>query len=142
MTPEFNIVSSLPDSILSVFTDISKPLVLEIQLTWFDEIISNFMAEIHTFPTQYGVVIRRSNWFTYVPVEMERERILYLDGFSSNCDGGAYDSIEIKCVSEEEKLVIREQLCNALQQLATAAVERTGLRKRSYRMAVGLDKIT
>lgn len=133
--------SSLPDAFMSVYTDITKPLILEVQLTWFENIISDFLREHQTFPTQYGVIIRRSSWFTYVPVKMEDKEIIYLDGFSSNQDAGAYDNIRILCNSDEEKVAIRERICNALQELAEASVQAINQSKRSMRMVVGFEKI-
>lgn len=138
-----NPASVFPETLISLLVDKSSPLTLILQLFWFDELISEFMQKRKTFATKSGVIIMLSHHFKYEPVEMESGRkVAYLYGFHSNLDGEAYAPLEIKCVSEEEKLGITLQIGNALQELVNAAAKIAYAPHRSLRIQVGLDRDT
>lgn len=135
-----NPISSLPDGLISLYADISEPLILRIQLFWFENVIAEFMQKVKVFCSKSGPIIRISDHFTYVPIEMERRETTYLYGFDSNQSPHNYDVVKILCKSEEEKLALRDNISNALQELGIAAVQSNYPTYRSLRLRVGIGK--
>lgn len=132
-------VSSLPDGLISLYTDMSQPLILQLQLFWFDDLISEFMRKVKVFRSRSGPIIMLSDHFKYEPSKMEGDEIIHLYGFASNHDSGAYDTIKILC-NDEEKVIIKNKISNALQELAKASVWSVHPTYRSLRIRVGMEK--
>lgn len=113
--------------------------MLQLQLFWFDDLISEFMQRVKVFRSKSGPIIKLSDHFTYAPSEMDDKEIIHLYGFASNHDSGAYDTIKILC-TDEEKISIKDSISNALQELAKASVTSVHPSYRSLRIRVGLEQ--
>jgi hypothetical protein len=134
------VLSTLPEATISVFTDVSDPLTLKIQLFWFDDLITEFLTRVKSYVTESGPVITLDDSFKYIPVEMEGSTTIHLLGFHSNITAAAYEPLIIKCDTEEEKLRIREEICNAFLELSQASIQQGYPSVRSIRMSVPLGE--
>jgi len=130
----------LPNGLISLYSDVSQPLMLHLQLFWFDDLVSEFMRKVKVFRSKSGPIIQLSDHFTYEPLVMEHKEVVYLYGFESNHDAGAYDTIKVLCSSDEEKVTIRDSISNALQELGIASVRSVYPDYRSLRIRVGLGE--
>jgi len=125
---------------LSVFTDVSEPCTLKLQLFWFDDLITEFLTRVKSYVTESGPVITLDDSFKYLPVEMEGSTTIHLFGFHSNVTAAAYEPLIVRCETEEEKLRIRELICNAFLELSQASIEQAYPSIRSIRMSVPLGE--
>jgi len=125
---------------LSVFTDATEPLTLRVQLFWFDDLITEFLTRVKSYVTESGPVFTLDDSFKYQPVEMEGSTTIHLFGFHSNVTAAAYEPLIIRCETEEEKLRIRELLCNAFLELSQASIQQAYPSIRSIRMSVPLGE--
>lgn len=130
----------MPEATLSVFTDVTDPLILRVQLFWFDDLVTEFLTKVKSYVTESGPVITLDDSFKYMPVEMEGNTVIHLFGFHSNHTAAAYEPLIIKCDTEEEKLRIRELLCNAFLELSQASIDEKYPSIRSIRMSVPLGE--
>jgi len=140
MTSRVSVVSTLPEATLSVFTDVSEPCTLKLQLFWFDDLITEFLTRVKSYVTESGPVITLDDSFKYLPVEMEGSTTIHLFGFHSNVTAAAYEPLIVRCETEEEKLRIRELICNAFLELSQASIEQAYPSIRSIRMSVPLGE--
>jgi hypothetical protein len=107
---------------MTLFTDLSTPLIIEFQLFWFDERITEFLSRApgEMFVCSNGIRIGLASEFKYTPAEMETEEG-YLTGFSSNTQFHCYDKMTITVDTEEEKFGVCTEVTQALSELVRAA---------------------
>lgn len=105
-----------------MFVDSTTPLIIDFQLFWFDEKITEFLsrAPAEMFVSTNGIRIGLGAEFKYTPAEMETEEG-YLTGFSSNMQQDCYDKMSLKVDAEEEKIGIAHEVTQAISELVRAA---------------------
>lgn len=107
-----------------MFVDSTTPLIIDFQLFWFDEKITEFLsrAPAEMFVCTNGVRIGLGAEFKYTPAEMETDEG-YLTGFSSNMQQDCYDKMSIRVDAEDEKLGVAHEVTQAISELVRAASE-------------------
>jgi hypothetical protein len=107
---------------ITMFIDTSTPLIIEVQLFWFDERITKFLEATPdgTFVCSNGVRIGIADEFKYTPAEMESEEA-YLTGFGSNTQQGCYDKLIINVGNDDEKVGVCTELTVAISDMIRAA---------------------
>ncbi len=129
---------SASDYVISMMFDASTPLILELQLFWFEDDITKFLKEETFFESSNGIRIAWNTDFTYTPFEMEAPYQGYLLGFGSNMHKECFNKISIKLKSEDEKFTLKHNLEAAIHELVQAALQR--LSTSSLRVQWHLDK--
>ena len=123
-SPEYKALNKINagDHGLVMYVDTSTPLIIELQLFWFDERITEFLerAPRDMFVASNGIRIGLANEFKYTPAEMETEEG-YLTGFSSNTQQDCYDKLSIRVDSDEEKVGVVNEVTQAIAELVRAA---------------------
>lgn len=121
---------SASEQAIVLFIDATLPLILEAQLFWFDEIISQFLREKKVFQTSNGIQITSLSGFKYTPLKMEPTKRSpyagYLSGFESNMHKECYTKISVPFASEDEKLRHVKLLKTAAYELVRAAASSPG----------------
>lgn len=114
---------SAKDYALSILVNSTTPMVLEIQLMWFNQEITNYMIKELFFQASNGIVVGYNSEFsfTYTPSKMEPQRG-YLLGFGSNKSGKSYNKATIHCKSEEEKFRLANDISLAIHELIQEAI--------------------
>ncbi len=108
---------------ISLLMDSTQPLVLEIQLMWFNQSITDFIKKELFYEVNNGIRIGYNSEFsfTYTPSGME-PRLGYLLGFGSNQSGQSYNKAKIYCQSEEEKSQLAKDISIAIHDLIQVAI--------------------
>lgn len=108
---------------ITLLMDFTSPLVLEIQLMWFDQRITDFIRKELFYQVSNGIRIGYNSElsFTYTPSEME-PKLGYLLGFGSNKAGTSYNKAKIYCQSEEEKFQLAKDISIAIHDLIQMAI--------------------
>lgn len=123
-SPEYKALNKINagDHGLVMYVDTSTPLIIEFQLFWFDERITEFLeaSQDGTFVCSNGIRIGMANEFKYTPAEMETEEG-YLTGFGSNTQQDCYDKVSIRVSSDEEKVGVVTEVTHAIAELVRAA---------------------
>ena len=107
---------------VTMFVDVSTPLIIEFQLFWFDERITEFLsrAPAEMFVCSNGIRIGLGAEFKYTPAEMETEEG-YLTGFSSNTQFDCYDKMFVNVGNDEEKSGVCKEITQAISELVRAS---------------------
>lgn len=107
---------------ITMFIDTSTPLIIDIQLFWFDDKITKFLSEEAdgTFISTNGIRIGIADEFKYTPAEMETEEG-YLSGFGSNTQQDCYDKLSIHVDNEDEKFGVCSEITQAISEMVRAA---------------------
>ena len=107
---------------IAMFCDTSTPLIIEFQLFWFDERITEFLSRAprEMFICTNGIRIGLANEFKYTPAEMETEEG-YLSGFSSNTSQDCYEKMFITVGNDDEKVGVCHEVTQAISELIRAA---------------------
>ncbi len=105
---------------VSLLVDLSFPLLITYQLFWFTEKITEFLSKQKFFQSSSGIIIGALNDFTYERTKMEGAERVYLLGFGSYHCSSCYNKLNIRCSSEEEKLMLNEQIISAIHELIDA----------------------
>ena len=113
---------SASDYAVSILIDSVSPLILEIQLMWFCQEITDYIKKELFYQTSNGIRIGYNSElsFTYTPSKMEP--IGYLLGFGSNKSGHSYNKAIIHCKSEEEKFRLAKDISMAIHELVQIAI--------------------
>ena len=123
-SPEYKALNKINagDHGIVMYVDTSTPLIIQFQLFWFDERITEFLerAPRDMFVCSNGVRIGLANEFKYTPAEMETEEG-YLTGFSSNTQQDCYDKLTIQVGSDDEKVGVVQEVTHAIAELVRAA---------------------
>lgn len=108
---------------ISLLMDSSTPLILEIQLMWFDQRITDYIKKELFYEVSNGIRIGYNSEFsfTYTPPGMEPKKG-YLLGFGSNKAGTSYNKAKIHCQSEEEKFQLAKDISIAIHDLIQVAI--------------------
>lgn len=102
---------------VSLCVDLTFPLLITYQLFWFSEKITEFLKKQKFFQSNNGIIIGALDGFTYERTKMEGTERVYLLGFGSYHCSNCYNKLNICCSSEEEKLMLNEQIISAIHEL-------------------------
>lgn len=119
---------SASDYALSMFVDLTSPLILEIQLMWFCQDITDYLKKELFLQTSNGIRIGYNSEFsfTYTPSKMEPS-LGYLLGFGSNQSSRSYNKAKVHCKSEDEKFRLSEDISVAIHELIQIAIPNSQL---------------
>jgi len=107
------------DYALTMYIDMTTPLVLSLQITHFCKEIGDFLKEQVFFEASNGMRVVPMDCFTYTTV---REAPIkgYLSGFYSTTSKDCYSQVAILCRSEEEKLSLSRAINQTVSELIHA----------------------
>ena len=118
---------SAADYAITMLVDGSSPLVLSLQLFWFDPRIALFLDKELFYEASNGIRIGSLHDFTYTPFEVDSGESKapyagYLLGFGSNMHNECYNKTTVTFKSEEDKLRHKELITAAIHELVQAAI--------------------
>jgi len=107
------------DYAVTMYQDLSTPMVLTLQLTHFSKEISEYLQDNVFFEASNGIRVVPMDGFTYTPME-EAPVKGYLSGFYSTKSTDCYSQAVILCKSEEEKLCLSDAINSTVNELIQA----------------------
>ncbi len=111
------------DYAISMLCNAQTPLILEFQLFWFEDEITEFLSRCSAemWIASNGIRVGLADDFTYTPCGMETKEG-YLTGFAGNTQSNCYNKLRMSFRTEEEKLGIRDDIIQAVHELVDAAM--------------------
>ncbi len=112
------------DYAVSLYCSDQTPRILEFQLFWFEEAITEFLSQCprDAWISSDGIRIVLADDFTYTPCEMDSLLEGYLSGFASNSAVNCYNKFTISYESIEEKDRLKAHIIKAIHELVALAV--------------------
>lgn len=112
------------DYAVSLYVNDKTPKILEFQLFWFEDIITEFLSQCprDMWIASNGIRVGLADDFTYTPCGMETLLEGYLTGFASNTQVNCYNKCTISYETVEEKDRLKAHIIKAVHELVDAAV--------------------
>jgi len=112
------------DYAVSMLCNAQTPLILEFQLFWFEDEITEFLSRCpaEMWIASNGIRIGLADDFTYTSCGMETLKEGCLTGFASNTQSNCYNKLRMSFRTEEEKLTMKDDIIKAIHELVDVAM--------------------